>query len=198
MHRLLYRAPVDANDLTEIVRYENYGSPRQVLVRVANTADARIQSLALTKSFKILVQLFVLAVLLEQALSVIFNWRAFLQNFDARGAKTIVAVAVARFVVGAFQLDLVKDIVHVYAVKPPSSGVATTLLTALILAGGSSGVNNVLVSLGWISITSIALLSKRAVAAPQVDKLSDSSDAAHLAWSQMKGTPITATGSRQG
>jgi hypothetical protein len=106
VHRLLYRAPVDANDLTEIVRYENFGSPRQVLVRVANTADARIQSPALTNSFKTLVQLFVLAVLLEQALSVIFNWRAFLQNFDARGAKTIVAVAVARFVVGAGVLPL--------------------------------------------------------------------------------------------
>jgi hypothetical protein len=87
VHRLLYRAPVDANDLTKVVRYENYGSPRQVLVRVANTSDARIQSPALTKSLKILVQLFVLAVLLEQALSVIFNWRAFLQNFDARGPR---------------------------------------------------------------------------------------------------------------
>jgi hypothetical protein len=85
--------------------------------------------------------------------------------------------------VGAFLLDLVKNIVHVYLAKPASSGVATTLLTGLILAGASSGANNVLVSLGWISITSIVLRSRRAVAAPPADEPSDSSDDAHLAWS---------------
>jgi hypothetical protein len=108
----------------------------------------------LGEAFKILVEAFVLAVLLEQALSVIFNWRPFLQIFDARGVKTIVSVVVALFVVGAFKLDLFTDLVNVYTVDRASSDFSTRMLTALILAGGSSGVNNVLVSLGFRSMRS--------------------------------------------
>jgi len=85
VHRLIYKAPADASaNLTETIRYQKDGKVREVSVRVVKPSEAGNQSPASTEAFKVLILMFVLAVLLEQALSVIFNWRPFLQNFDAR------------------------------------------------------------------------------------------------------------------
>lgn len=161
IHRLMYKAPVDVKaDLIETIRYEKDGSSREVPVRVAKPIDGVGPSPQggtdgnFAAAFTVLIQLFLVAVLLEQALSVIFNWRPFLQNFDARGVKTIVSVLVAWFVVDRFALDFVKDLVNVYAVDKIPSEFPTRFLSALILAGGSSGVNNLLVSLGFRSMRS--------------------------------------------
>jgi hypothetical protein len=100
-------------------------------------------------------------VLLEQALSVIFNWRPFLQNFDARGVKTVVSVVVAWFFVDAFRMDFVKDLVNAYAQEKIASDFSSQLLTAMILAGGSSGVNNLLIALGFRSMRSAEAIAPK-------------------------------------
>ena len=163
IHRLLYKAPADAKvEITETIRYEKDGKVIEKGVRVTKPADAAAPSASAptegpyAAAFKIVLQLFLVAVLLEQALSVIFNWRPFLQNFDARGVKTVVSVVVAWFVVNAFRLDFVKDLVNAYAQGQDkiASDLSSQLLTAMILAGGSSGVNNLLIALGFRSMRS--------------------------------------------
>ncbi len=101
-----------------------------------------------SNSLRALVILFVLAVLIESALAVIFNWRLYLALFYSRGVKTLVMIAVSALVVWSFNLDIVYTLLDVYGF-PSESGTLSRLLTALILAGGSSGVYRVLVALGY-------------------------------------------------
>jgi len=107
-------------------------------------------------SLRALIVLFVLATLIESALSVVFNWRLFLQLFNGRGMKTLVTLAVSALAVGTFNITTVETLVGAYQYGPsnvPSLQVETGglafWLTALILAGGSSGVYELLVKLGY-------------------------------------------------
>ena len=92
--------------------------------------------------------LFMLAVLLESALSVIFNWRLYLVLANGKGFKTLVMIAVSCAVVWQFHVDTVSQLLKLYGGTAPSDTLSR-LLTALILAGGSAGVNQVLVNLGY-------------------------------------------------
>jgi hypothetical protein len=97
-----------------------------------------------------LLKLFVIALLLESALAVIFNWRVFLTYFTLRGWRTIIMVGVALLIVTQLDLDIFRDLVAAYTnvtVTNPDFG--TQFITALIIAGGSVGVNNLLVALGY-------------------------------------------------
>ncbi len=99
----------------------------------------------------ILLEMFVLAVLLESALALIFNWRPFIYFFDSRGVKTVVSLLVAALLINAVEFNGVGELLLAYnpalspnALKDP----LTYFLTAVIFAGGSSGVNNIFVALG--------------------------------------------------
>jgi hypothetical protein len=104
-------------------------------------------------SFQALFVLFILATILESGLAVIFNWRPFLLFFDARGVKTVVTVAFALTFVKLLDLDVVASLLkaydqqHTYFSTWPSQ-----ILTALVLGGGSSGVNKLMVALGFRSV----------------------------------------------
>jgi hypothetical protein len=162
VNRLVYKAPDDTTaDFTETVRYEKEGTVIDLPVHVSAPEKPAIQAIALADAFKILALMFVLAVLLEQALSVLFNWRVFLQYFNAGGVKTVVSVLVAWLILEAFKLDLMADLINLYSSTKVASGAATKLLTAFILAGGSSGVNNLLVALGFRSMRSAEQLAPK-------------------------------------
>jgi hypothetical protein len=99
---------------------------------------------------------FVIAVLLENALAVIFNWRVFLAYFSLTGVKTIVMFVLALIVVRTFHLDVMASLIAAYTSPPapapalnPTSTVTSSVISALILAGGSSGVNKLMVALGF-------------------------------------------------
>jgi len=108
-----------------------------------------------------LILFLVLAILLENALSTLFNWRVFLTYFSTRGIKTVVMILVGYFIVKTFDLDLIAGLVTAYnsdaAILAMSgstesiteSKFGTQLLSALVLAGGSSGVYNIMRSLGY-------------------------------------------------
>lgn len=102
-------------------------------------------------SFRILFKLFIVAAVLEQALALLFNWKPFREFLDERATKPLVAFAVAAFLVWWFHLNLLSDLLRLYVpageVVPPD-GVVSGALTALILGGGSSAVNNLLTTLG--------------------------------------------------
>ncbi len=104
-----------------------------------------------TASIAALTKLFVLAVLVESALSLIFNWRVFLEFFNKRAIKTVVMFAVSLAVVKTFDIDIVAQLMKAYDENSNPGDVMSTILTALILAGGSSGVNNLFIALGFRS-----------------------------------------------
>ena len=104
-----------------------------------------------TASIAALTKLFVLAVLLESALSLIFNWRVFLEFFNRRAIKTVVMFVVSLIVVKTFDIDIVAELMKIYDQGSSPGDLMSTILTAMILAGGSSGVNNLFVALGFRS-----------------------------------------------
>ena len=103
----------------------------------------------INQSARALTILLVLATLIESGLAVIFRWDVYEAYFSRRGLKPVIAVAVSFLLVRAFQIDVFASLLQSYS---PGSDVrsiwVTELLTALILAGGSSAVNAILKSLG--------------------------------------------------
>ena len=122
---------------------------------VASAADPPANEFSpetLAKALRILAIAFVVAVLLESGLAVLFNWRPFLLLFDARGVRTIISVIFAYIFVTAFDLDIVRYLVAAYSNLPQQSEFGSRLISALIMAGGSGGVNKMLVALGFRQI----------------------------------------------
>ena len=126
----------------EITTQVNASTPAQV----AETGTS-----VYTASIAALTKLFVLAVLLESALSLIFNWRVFLEFFNRRAIKTVVMFVVSLIVVKTFDIDIVAELMKIYDPGSNPGDLMSTILTAMILAGGSSGVNNLFVALGFRS-----------------------------------------------
>jgi len=119
--------------------------------------DQNVNPLALgsnaiyNESLRALTVLFVTAVLLESAFSIIFNWRVFLAYFSSRGVKTIIMVAVSLLIVNIFDLDILGDLIRAYQGTSAATAMqpVSAFITALILAGGSAGVYNIMVALGY-------------------------------------------------
>lgn len=102
--------------------------------------------------------LFVVALLLEAALSLLFNWRVFLMLFDAKGAKTFFSFLGAYWLVQVFDLDVMQRIVSLLWNPSVKSDWVTNVLSAMVLAGGSSAVNNLMVALGFRSVRNAGTL----------------------------------------
>jgi hypothetical protein len=139
---LSYQAPDTTTAITETVKYSDDKGTHAVTVIV-------LPKEVYGKVFEALFVLFVLAVLLESGLAVIFNWRVFVDVFDARGVKTLVSVVFAYVFVNVFDIDIVTNLVNLYTGSKVERGVPGRFITALIIAGGSSGVNNLLAALGF-------------------------------------------------
>ncbi len=98
-----------------------------------------------------LVALAVIVLVVESALATIFQWRLYRMLFNNRAVKTLVMVAVGLTIVLGFQYDIFARLVAL--VTPGNtpaawSGKISTGLSALIIAGGSAGVNTLLQRLG--------------------------------------------------
>lgn len=153
-YSLLYLPPSTATDTTDTVTYSTDGKTYNVPISVnAEAQPPTLTSAELySQSFKVLFVLFIIAVILESGLSVIFNWRPFIQLFDSRGMKTIISVGFALFFVSVFDLDVTTRLINVYSGSNFPVNLPGKIVTALVLAGGSSGVNNLLVALGFRSV----------------------------------------------
>lgn len=95
--------------------------------------------------------LFLFAVLLESALALVFNWRPFVELLNPRATRPLVAFVVAMILVTSYGFDAVGALMEATKTRPPGSeaGLLGQVLTAAILAGGSAGVNTLLVALGF-------------------------------------------------
>lgn len=96
---------------------------------------------------KQLVGLFVVATLMESALSSIFNWRLYKEFFNGRAMKTLVMIAFGYAVVTIFSYDIFYNIINA-AAGVGESGPLSRALSALVLAGGSAAVYQLFRSLG--------------------------------------------------
>jgi len=128
-------------------------SRRQFNISVARTPE--VPPAALDQSFRILMAAFVIAVLLENAFALLFNWRLFLEFFVGKAWRTPIMFLGALIIVRSFDLDLVAQLFRAYS---PEGNAAigqgtmfTSAITAMVLAGGSVGVNRVFVALGFRS-----------------------------------------------
>ncbi len=105
---------------------------------------------------KALFAAFIMAVVLESALALIFNWRPFVRTFDGRGVKSVIALAASLAFVRYTDLDLLSIFEKAMdgSTEPQRVDEAWfgSVLTAMVVAGGSAGVNRLLVALGFRSV----------------------------------------------
>jgi hypothetical protein len=101
------------------------------------------------EAFKALFLLFVLATVLESALAILFNWRPFVETFNARAVRPVVSLAFALMLVFLFNLDLVTALAKLVSPNVPALDATGRILTAMVIAGGSAAVNNLMVGLGF-------------------------------------------------
>jgi len=117
----------------------------------------------LPESGQAIVKLFVLAVLLESALALLFNWRPFVVYFDGRAVKPLVSFVVAWAVVYTFDLRDLETLLKAYgSTALGGDGLRISqIIEAMIIAGGSSGVNTLLRNLGFRAIPTQELPPKQ-------------------------------------
>ena len=104
---------------------------------------------AFGEAFKALFLLFVLATVLESALAILFNWRPFVETFNARAVRPVVSLAIALVLVFKFNLDIVSGLAKIISPTTLPLDAAGPILTAMVVAGGSAAVNNLMVTLGF-------------------------------------------------
>lgn len=106
-------------------------------------------------SFKAIFVLFILAVVVESGLQLIFRWRPYLRTFNTASVNTIVALAFSLFFVSLFDLDIVTKLVNAYTApaNTHANSPVGLFLTAMIIAGGSAGVNRLFRAFGFRPIT---------------------------------------------
>ncbi len=98
---------------------------------------------------KTLTKIFILAVLIEVALSVLFRWRVFLRYSEGRGLKVPIAFALSLAIVVIHKIDLPGEVVAAFGTASGDGKEIGYLISALIIAGGSSSVNAIFGALGW-------------------------------------------------
>lgn len=147
---LVYVAPSGVTDIVDTVRYQVGGAQQPAIeIRVRAPAPTLTSPEIYQASFKALFVLFILAVLLESGLALLFRWRPFLEYFDSRSTNALVAFAFALFFVQTFNLDITTSLVNIYTDSTYGINWAGSVITAMIIAGGSAGVNRVFQAFGF-------------------------------------------------
>ncbi len=106
----------------------------------------------LGKIGEVLLVFLVLSIVFESALTPVFSWRVFRKRFDGKGVKTPIVVILAFVVFWSYDLDIINDILvavnYIAETDPRSYTLGGQALTALLIAGGSSGILNIYKRLG--------------------------------------------------
>lgn len=156
-YTVVFRCPVDPVEETKAGTLEVAAPPARPQAPEAPVPQAGTPSAAAgfppgtyEQTFRALFLMLALAVVLESSLAVLFNWRPFVETFNARAVRPLIAFVAAFAFVKTFDLDLVAKLVSVISPETPASArTGSQVMTALMLAGGSAAVNNVLVGLGF-------------------------------------------------
>ena len=122
----------------------------KIHINVDTVPDVSMDSVQ--KAFVVLMAAFVLALLLESAFALLFNWRLFQEFFVGRAWRTPIMFGISLIIVRRFELDLLEQVFAAYrGGQQPDGGWLSSVLTAMIISGGSVGVNGILVGLGFRS-----------------------------------------------
>jgi hypothetical protein len=113
------------------------------------TAKPEVSPDVYNKMFKILFAVFAIAVVLESALALVFNWRPFLKYFDGRGVKSLISLALGWAVAASLDLDVVQRLYAAMLGTADKTFPLGEFVTGLVLAGGSAGVHNIMRALGF-------------------------------------------------
>lgn len=116
-------------------------------------SDPQIPQAALGEAFRVLVAALVLAVLLESAFELLFNWRLFQEFFVGKAWRTPIMFGIALLVLDHFGFDPLAQVFNAYrgGVPQGKDNWLTASISAMILAGGSVGINRIMTSLGFRS-----------------------------------------------
>src|SRR6266542_2275670 len=93
--KLLYRANDASERTTDELEYQINGGPLQKVSINVEPKALEFNPKANQDIFKAIFLLFLLAAVLESALAVIFNWRPFVETFNARAVRPLVSFLVA-------------------------------------------------------------------------------------------------------
>ena len=113
----------------------------------ASPAFAQVQGQELADLTVELGKFAVVVVVLESALSAVFTWRVYRAVFNHRALKMPIMFAVGLLVVIGFDYDVFAHVMKLAGTAGGSTWV-TKVISALIVAGGSSGVNTLFQNLG--------------------------------------------------
>ena len=94
-----------------------------------------------------LLGLFVVATVMESALTLLFNWRLYREFCNGRAVKTLVMFGFGWAVVKGFDYDIFHRVVTLSGGKG-DAGLVSSLLSAFVLAGGSTAVYELFKRLG--------------------------------------------------
>lgn len=156
----MFTAPRTAYDAVDITLEVGVGAATtkgcaegsQKLFRVTDGRSPAVAPEITGKAWTILLTAFVIALLLEQAFALLFNWRLFLELAVGKAWRTPIMFFAAYLLCHRIDMDLIRDLANAYDVKHVHvSDTLTRALTAAILAGGSVGVNHILTGLGFRS-----------------------------------------------
>lgn len=101
--------------------------------------------------YDILFTYLALSIIFEVAMHPIFNWKYFLIKLDGKGLKTPITVITAFVVFKSYDVDIIRDILNAQnnaGSANHSFAEGGKLLTALLIAGGSSGILQIFTKLG--------------------------------------------------
>lgn len=122
--------------------------PKRVVVNLDQAAEVPKETLATAS--RVLVAALVIAILLESAFELLFNWRLFQAYFVGKAWRTPIMFLISLTVTRQFGIDVLGPLFDAYNGSPAGTskgGWLTSVLTAMILAGGSVGVNRIMTRL---------------------------------------------------
>lgn len=152
--KISYVAAKDASGMLDVVRYKIRDAEANVdyagQVNLTVTVPQRITTLDYGRVAGVLGIILVLATVLEIGLATIFGWKYFQDNFEDRGLRTPIAIAVSIFFVWYYKLDIISDLLSSFTDSAGSFGKTLPgyIITAFIVAGGSGTVNKLFAALG--------------------------------------------------
>lgn len=118
-------------------------APTQAFAQVAPGLPAPLADRLISE----LVGLLLVATIMESALSTLFNWRLYREFFNGRSVKTVVMIGFGFAVVKTFEYDIFQRIVT-FAGGRGETGFWSSILSALVLAGGSAAIFELFKALG--------------------------------------------------
>lgn len=113
------------------------GTAKSVVPKPGTNVEGKMAEI-----YDVLFMFLVLSVVFEVALTPLFNWRVFMARFEGQGYKTPITVILAFIVFWHYDLDIVGDLLVAMG-KNVTTPIGGKILTALLIAGGSSGVYQV-------------------------------------------------------